>query len=98
VLSGEATNTNFIVFGLTRPELEPTINRTQGEHPNYYTTGTVRRIRIQKCKVNNIIRDPRGITSSGYNLFTKFKSCNWNGTWNGYLNLQLRGKVCKFIY
>jgi hypothetical protein len=49
-------------------------------------------VRIQKCKVINIIRDPRGIASSGYNLFTKFKSCNWNGTWNGYLNLQLRGK------
>ena len=28
VLRGEATNTNFIVFGLTRPGLEPTIYRT----------------------------------------------------------------------
>jgi len=28
VLSGEATNTNFIVFGLTRPGLEPTIYHT----------------------------------------------------------------------
>jgi len=27
VLSGEAANTNFIVFGLTRPGLEPTIYR-----------------------------------------------------------------------
>jgi len=31
VLSGEATNTNFIVFGLTRPGLEPTIYRIRGE-------------------------------------------------------------------
>jgi hypothetical protein len=31
VLSGEATNTNFIVFGLTRPGLEPMIYRTQGK-------------------------------------------------------------------
>jgi hypothetical protein len=31
MLSGEATNTNFIVFGLTRPSLEPTIYRTRGE-------------------------------------------------------------------
>lgn len=50
-------------------------------------------VRIKKCKVINIIRDPRGIAASGYNFFTKLKSCNWNGTWNGYLNLQLRGKV-----
>jgi len=28
MLSGEATNTNFIVFGLTRPGLEPTIYHT----------------------------------------------------------------------
>jgi hypothetical protein len=38
VLSGEATHTNFIVFGLTRPGLEPTIYRTRGEHANHYAT------------------------------------------------------------
>jgi len=31
VLSGEATNTNFIVFYLTRPGLEPTIYRIPAE-------------------------------------------------------------------
>jgi len=41
VLSGEATNTNFRVFGVTRPELEHTIYHTQGEHTNYYTTDVV---------------------------------------------------------
>ena len=47
VLSGEATNTNFIVFGLlTRPELEPTVYRTQGKHANHYTTDVDRRNRI----------------------------------------------------
>ena len=34
MLSGEATNTNFIFFCLTRPGLEPTIYRTWGEHAN----------------------------------------------------------------
>ena len=29
MLSGEVTNTNFIVFGLTRPGLEPTIYRSK---------------------------------------------------------------------
>jgi hypothetical protein len=36
VPSGEAANTNFKVFGLTRPGLEPTIYRTRGEHDNHY--------------------------------------------------------------
>ena len=39
--SGEATITNFIVLGLTRTELEPTIYRTRGEHANHYTTNAV---------------------------------------------------------
>jgi hypothetical protein len=42
MLSGEAaTNTNFIVFGLTSPGLEPMIYHTQGEHANHYTTDAV---------------------------------------------------------
>jgi hypothetical protein len=40
-MSGEATNTNFIVFGLTWPGLEPTICHTRGEHANHYTTDAV---------------------------------------------------------
>jgi hypothetical protein len=41
VLNGEATNTNFIVFGLTRRGLDPTIYRTRVEHANHYTTDAV---------------------------------------------------------
>ena len=41
LLRGEATNTNFIVFGLTQSRLEPTIYRTWGEHANHYTTDAV---------------------------------------------------------
>ena len=41
MLSGEAINANFIVFGLTRAGLEPTNYRTQGEHANHYTTEAV---------------------------------------------------------
>jgi hypothetical protein len=40
-LSGEASNTNIIVFGLTLPGLEPTIYRTRGEHSNHYATAAV---------------------------------------------------------
>ena len=35
VLSGEATNTNFIVFGWTRSELKPTIYHTRGKHTDH---------------------------------------------------------------
>ena len=35
-LSGEATNSKFIVFGLTRLGLEPTIYPSRGEHANHY--------------------------------------------------------------
>ena len=41
VLSGKAANTNFIVFSLTRPVLEPKIYCTRGEHTNDYTTDPV---------------------------------------------------------
>ena len=41
MLNGEAINTNFIVFGLTRSGLEPTIYHTQGEHAYHYTTNAV---------------------------------------------------------
>ena len=43
MLSVEATNTNFIVFGFTRPGLEPTIYRTRGEHANIYATDVVKK-------------------------------------------------------
>ena len=33
--------TNFVVFGLTRPGLEPTIYRTRGDHANHYATDAV---------------------------------------------------------
>jgi hypothetical protein len=36
--SGEATHTNFIVFGLTWSGFELTIYHTRGEYDNYYTT------------------------------------------------------------
>jgi hypothetical protein len=36
-----ATNTNFIVFGLTRSGLESTIYRTRSENANHYTTDAV---------------------------------------------------------
>jgi hypothetical protein len=38
MLSGEATNTNFIVFGLTLPGLESIIYCTPGKHASHYTT------------------------------------------------------------
>jgi hypothetical protein len=45
MLSREATNINFKVFGLTRPGLELTFYLTQGKHANYYNTDAVQLIR-----------------------------------------------------
>jgi len=42
MLSIKATNTNFIVFSLTRSGLELTIYCARGEHANYYTTEAVK--------------------------------------------------------
>ena len=41
LLGGKATNTNFIVFGLIRPRVEPMIYSTWGEHANHYNTDVV---------------------------------------------------------
>jgi hypothetical protein len=55
VLSGEATHTRFMVFGLTRPGREPTIYRTRGEHAwrlhhlcDQHRGGKTRRWRIKE--------------------------------------------------
>ena len=37
----EATNTNVIVYGLTRPGVQPTIYRTQCKHANHYAPVTI---------------------------------------------------------
>ena len=42
MLSGKATNTDFIVVGLTRPGLKSTIYDTLGEHANHYATDAVK--------------------------------------------------------
>jgi hypothetical protein len=48
VFREEAANTSFIVFGLTRSGLEPTIYCTRGEHANNYTTDAVLLFMIPK--------------------------------------------------
>jgi hypothetical protein len=54
VLSGEATNTNFLFFGLTRPGLEPMIYCTRGEHANHYTIDAVQiKSNAELCKNKN---------------------------------------------
>ena len=38
---GEATNTSFICFGLSRPGLEHEIYNFRSKHANHYTTGVI---------------------------------------------------------
>ena len=46
----EETNTNFIMFSLTRPELEPTIYHTRGKHakPLHHRCGSINIIKFDK--------------------------------------------------
>ena len=50
VLSGEAGNTNFNVFVLTRLGMEITTFRTRGEHAHHYTTEEVLSVFEGACK------------------------------------------------
>jgi hypothetical protein len=51
----EATNTNFIIFGLTRPGFEPIIYHNPGEHANHYNTDVVVDKR-QRTKLQTLCR------------------------------------------
>jgi hypothetical protein len=56
MLSGEATNTNFIDFGLTRSVIEPTMYHTRGDHAKHYTSDAVQFIEFRyktKYRVSN---------------------------------------------
>jgi hypothetical protein len=56
VLSGEATNINFIIFDLTRSGLEHKIYHTQEEQDNYYITDAVEIIfgyLMANCNLSN---------------------------------------------
>ena len=56
MLSGEATNTNFIVFGLSRLWLEPTIYRTRGELSTETTYRAVNRTSYRDVNRNDLSR------------------------------------------
>jgi hypothetical protein len=47
--SRKATSINFMVFGKTRSELEPTIYCIWGEHANHYTTDDVKSTMTRVC-------------------------------------------------
>jgi hypothetical protein len=72
VLSGEATNTNFIVFALTRPGLKPTIYHTQGEYANYYTTDAVQVEGYSKNTTYNIYSSGCAVRFEHYGTIADF--------------------------
>jgi len=51
MIIGEATNTNFMFFGLTRLGLETTIYHTQDQQAKHYTTDA---LCIKWCLVRNV--------------------------------------------
>ena len=73
VLSGEATNTNCIVFGLTRPGLEPTIYHTRDEHTNHYA--------IDAEKGNKIYTTPSEQYQNSIKEYLKLLNKLYDITW-----------------
>ena len=65
MLSGEATHTNFIVFGLTRSGLEPTMYHTLDEHTNHYNTDAVAIMQIRHMSALKQIT----ISTSIFNMY-----------------------------
>lgn len=53
------TDTNIIVFSLTRLWLEPTIYSTRGEHENHYTTSAIMHFMFQHvlCVAHKLLLD-----------------------------------------
>lgn len=45
-----------------------------------------------KCKIINVIRDPRSVAVSAYHFYSKLKDVRWEGDWNGFLDLFVNGK------
>jgi hypothetical protein len=62
VLSVEANNTYFIVFGLIRSGLEPKICHTRDEHANHYTADAVHN---KYEKRRNTVRNDKYISERG---------------------------------
>jgi hypothetical protein len=88
--SGEAANTNFIVFGLIRPGIEPTIYRTQGEHANHRTTDAVVKRKLLSLRGNLHIETGPSFSNAGttppkkaissYIDQSKYTIRHWDGT------------------
>ena len=76
MFSDEATNTNFIVFGLTRPVLEPTIYRTLGEHANHYNIDAVELISIFEVMHIHLLHAGEG--NSWTRMLCMFYYSEWN--------------------
>ena len=56
MLSGEATNTNSVVFGLTPLGIERTTYHTRGDHANLYTTEMSRLNWLQNNKNQTLVK------------------------------------------
>ena len=75
MLSRCATNTNFIVFDLTKPGLTFIIYHIQGNHGNHYTTNAVL-LTFKTKKCSNIKTRLWWITKAGILIGPPFPMCS----------------------
>ena len=77
MLSGEVTNTSFIVFGLTRSGLQPTIYCTPDDHANNYTTKAFKEESTVSSNSKDIIHYNTKIKQNRKNNEHKPARSNW---------------------
>ena len=80
MFSGEEPNTNFIVFGLQLPGLEPTIYHTQGEHANHYATDAVYNVYVELINMLKLINFKSGCEQRGFKAKINFCYHIFNST------------------
>ncbi|VDI37362.1 Hypothetical predicted protein [Mytilus galloprovincialis] len=90
-ISKELPAKYILEFGAVSKVQQSPPPRVLGSHL-YYEELPVS-IRQKKCRLINVIRDPRAVAVSSFHFFTKIKEAKLKGTWSGYLNLFLDGKV-----
>jgi len=88
MLSGEATNTNFIVFVLIRSGLEPTIYRTRGEYVKHRTTDAVVYVLEPYVSWPDLLYEQFEYTT-GLIRICKSKDRQCNGQMKGYVSTLL---------
>ena len=111
MLRGEATNTDFIVFDLSRSGLKPMIYCTRSEHVNHYTIDAVDKRRCLTCLTvisgykNHILWTNRCrinlVAKVAYARSNTLNTCQLSGetsiSWSGNITCLFVNIICLYV-